>query len=50
MSKKDDIKRLAAELAQKEPKGIHLLVNNGEIPGSDPQEFILVLCSCYRPR
>ena len=29
VSKKDDIKRLAAEVAQKEPKGIHLLVNNG---------------------
>jgi len=28
VSDKEDIKRIAKEIEQKEPKGIHLLVNN----------------------
>ncbi|KAL8696731.1 MAG: hypothetical protein Q9224_002649, partial [Gallowayella concinna] len=31
ISKKDDVKRLAAEVASKESNGIHLLVNNGVV-------------------
>lgn len=32
ISNKDEVKRLAQEVASKESKGIHLLVNNGESP------------------
>lgn len=32
ISNKDEVKRLAEEVASKESKGIHLLVNNGESP------------------
>lgn len=39
VSKKDDVKRLAAEVAKQEPKGIHLLVNNAGIARDDNTKF-----------
>lgn len=39
VSDKDDIKRLADEVAQKEPKGIQLLVNNAGIARDDSTKF-----------
>ena len=39
ISSKDDVKRLAEELASKEPKGIHLLVNNAGIARDDNTRF-----------
>lgn len=41
VSSKDDIKRLADELAQKESKGLHLLVNNGWKPNLHAFVFLL---------
>lgn len=39
ISSKDDVKRLAGELASKESKGIHLLVNNAGIAKDDNTRF-----------
>ena len=39
ISSKDDVKRLAEELASKESKGIHLLVNNAGIAKDDNTRF-----------
>lgn len=39
ISSKDDVKRLAEELASKESKGIHLLVNNAGIARDDNTRF-----------
>ncbi|KAL8815859.1 MAG: hypothetical protein Q9223_005043 [Gallowayella weberi] len=39
ISKKDDVKRLAAEVASKESHGIHLLVNNAGIARDDNTRF-----------
>lgn len=39
VSEKDDIKRLADEMAQKEPKGIQLLVNNAGIARDDSTKY-----------
>ena len=39
ISDKNDVKRLAKELASKEPKGIHLLVNNAGIAKDDNTRF-----------
>ena len=39
ISSKDDVKRLADELASKETKGIHLLVNNAGIARDDNTRF-----------
>ncbi|KAL8679644.1 MAG: hypothetical protein Q9186_004105 [Xanthomendoza sp. 1 TL-2023] len=39
ISKKDDVKRLAAEVASKESNGIHLLVNNAGIARDDNTRF-----------
>ena len=39
VSKKDDIKRLADEVAKQESKGIHLLVNNAGIARDDNTRF-----------
>lgn len=39
ISQKDGVKRLADEIAQKEPTGIHLLVNNAGIARDDNTRF-----------
>ena len=39
ISSKDDVKRLANEVAEKESKGIHLLVNNAGIARDDNTRF-----------
>lgn len=39
VSDKNDVQRLAKEVAQKEPKGIHLLVNNAGIARDDATKF-----------
>ena len=47
---KDDIKRLAEELTQKEPKGLHLLVNNGSIYSPHALVSRSIFHSWYRSR
>jgi short-subunit dehydrogenase len=39
VSKKDEAIRLAEEISQKEPNGIHLLVNNAGIARDDDTKF-----------
>ncbi|KAM5510205.1 gluconate 5-dehydrogenase [Fusarium oxysporum f. sp. phaseoli] len=49
VSEKDEAIRLAEEVGNKEPNGIHLLVNNAGIAEDDNTKFCLVLASAGEP-
>ncbi|KAK2691337.1 hypothetical protein QWA68_008779 [Fusarium oxysporum] len=49
VSERDEAIRLAEEVGNKEPNGIHLLVNNAGIAEDDNTKFCLVLASAGEP-
>lgn len=48
VSSKDEAIRLAEEVGEKEPKGIHLLVNNAGIARDDETKFCRLKHTCAR--